>query len=171
MNIVTHSMSLGPVLLTNNLCHIFDSLAFAIIWSIWIFGERMWWIILVETNPNLHCQPDSTWFRNWVFRENIGWTAAHSLVYSCGMKQVQIRLKFIWFCFFRENMWWTYSLIHCRIKHVQTCTANLIQKFFWLLLTYLESVCSCICTSSSPGNSLWTVRLIIIKLLYTLGSA
>ena len=117
----------------------------------------MWW-------TSSQIQLDSDFFL--IIRENMLWThwfilveaSPNFLITSLGFSsKYVVNSSFIhnfsnWFIWgFHENMWWTYSLIHCRIKQVQTCTANLIQKFFWLLLTYLESVCSCI-WSSLPGK-------------------
>ena len=100
---------------------------------------RIHWFILVETSPNMYCQLDSEifWLLLWVSLQNMWWTAHLFTIFLIDSFGVFMKI-----C--GEH-------IHCRIKQVQTCTANLNQKFFWLLLTYLESVCSCI-WSSSPGK-------------------
>ena len=134
-----------------------------------VFGDNMWW----TSKLVLPVRFSSIQIFIWLFVK----ICCEEFIDSFLWKEVQtctasLNSEIFWLLLwvFLQNMWWTPHLftiflidsfgvfmkicgehIHCRIKQVQTCTANLIQKFFWLLLTYLESVCSCI-WSSSPGK-------------------
>ena len=119
----------------------------------------------------------------------------NSLIHSCRSKSKHVALhsEIFWLLlwFFRENLWWTARLfriflidsfgvfvkicgehIDCRIKEAKLVLPAWFRNFSDCFLPIWRAfVVVYVLLLLHQANSLWTIRPIIIKLLYTLRSA